>query len=109
MSAGEGPREAALSLGSPGDLPSACYWWEDPAGDLCLIPGCAGRASDPDAECTCETLARRLDAAHERARDQRRQQEHADAWWRALRAAVEAHPDRDAILAEARRLRADSL
>lgn len=88
---------------TPGTIPAGCYWWTDPAGDLCLLPGCAARVQDADAECTCDTLGARYARLQRQMRDQREKQRNADVWWRALRAAVEAHPDRAVILADAHR------
>lgn len=100
-------RQAALgdpdTPAAPDTIPAGCYWWTDPNGALCLLPGCMARVQDPDAECTCDTLGARLAKRERSLHALRAQQAHADTWWRALRAAVEAHPDRAAILADAHR------
>ena len=88
---------------TPDTVPAGCYWWTDPDGALCLLPGCMARIQDPEAECTCDTLGQRLARAERALRDLRAQQQHAATWWNALRAAVDAHPDRAAILAAAHR------
>jgi hypothetical protein len=97
-----GDRDTPASS-TPDTIPAGCYWWTDPDGDLCLLPGCAARVQDPDAECTCDTLAARLETARRQLRDMKEQQRQAGVWWDALREAVEGHPDRAAILAEAHR------
>lgn len=88
---------------TPDTIPAGCYWWTDPDGALCLLPGCAARVQDPDAECTCDSLATRLARTERTLRDERERQLHADTWWHALRAAVDAHPDAALIVADARR------
>lgn len=88
---------------TPDTIPAGCYWWTDPDGDLCLLPGCAARVQDPDAECHCDTLGRRLHCTERELSALRTQQAYADTWWHALRAAVDAHPDAAAILADTRR------
>lgn len=88
---------------SPDTVPAGCYWWTDPDGDLCLLPGCLARINDPEAECTCDKLARRQQNAEQQLRTERERQQYADTWWHALRAAVDNHPDAASILADARR------
>lgn len=98
-----GSREAPI-VTVPETVPSGCYWWVDPDGELCLMPGCMARVQDgPEAECTCDKLAARLETAQQRLRDKEEREEYANTWWFALRQAVEAHPDRSVILADARR------
>jgi hypothetical protein len=84
-------------------IPAGCYWWTDPNGDLCLMPGCMARVQDPDAECTCDKLAARLRRLEEKLDDDRERQRYADTWLTALRQAVDAHPDSTQILADAYR------
>ncbi|MDJ0466129.1 hypothetical protein [Streptomyces sp. H27-C3] len=87
----------------PDTVPAGCYWWTDPDGDLCLMPGCMARVQDPEAECNCDKLARRQQKAEEVLRADRGRQAYADIWWQALSTAVKDHPDANAILADARR------
>ncbi|MFJ1837992.1 hypothetical protein ACIOJ9_29485 [Streptomyces sp. NPDC088175] len=102
-------RQAALGDASapvgttPDTVPAGCYWWTDPDGDLCLMPGCMARIQDPEAECTCDKLARRQQKAEAALHADRERQAYADTWWSALRAAVENHPDAASILADTRR------
>lgn len=88
---------------TPDTIPAGCYWWTDPAGDLCLLPGCIARIQDPAAECTCDSLGRRLTRTERQLRNLQEQQRYADTWWQALRAAVDAHSAGREILADARR------
>jgi hypothetical protein len=88
---------------TPRTVPAGCYWWTDPDGELCLLPGCMARIQDPDAECTCNKLAARLARTERRLQEMRERERYATAWWTALREAVEAHPDRAGILADAHR------
>ncbi|MDX3064015.1 hypothetical protein PV518_17800 [Streptomyces sp. ND04-05B] len=88
---------------TPDTVPAGCYWWTDPDGDLCLLPGCLARINDPEAECTCDKLARQQQRAEQQLRDHRERQRYADIWWHAMKAAVDAHPDAAAILADVRR------
>lgn len=94
---------AAPVASTPDTVPAGCYWWTDPDGDLCLMPGCMARVQDPEAECCCDKLARRQQKAEEALRADRGRQAYADTWWQALSAAVKDHPDANAILADARR------
>lgn len=91
---------------TPDTIPAGCYWWTDPDGDLCLLPGCAARVQDPGAECTCDTLGARYARLERRLRELRAEQQYADAWWHALSEAVNAHPDGAQIIADAHRRRA---
>lgn len=77
---------------TPDAIPAGCYWWTDPDGALCLLPGCWSRVADPDAECTCATLAARLAATERTLHELRRRQEYADRWHTALAEALDAHP-----------------
>lgn len=95
-----GDREAPTST-TPEDVPAGCYWFTDPDGTLCLLPGCMARIQDPDAECTCDKLAARLARAERRLQEMREREQYASTWWTALRQAVEARPDRADILADA--------
>lgn len=97
-----GDREAPTST-TPDSIPAGCYWWTDPDGALCLLPGCMARIQDPDAECTCSTLAARLARTERRLRETREREQYASTWWTALREAVKARPDRADILADAHR------
>lgn len=87
----------------PDTIPAGCYWWTDPDGDLCLLPGCMARVQDPEAECTCDTLAARLAKAERALREHLERERYASAWWKALREAVEAVPNGAEIVADARR------
>jgi hypothetical protein len=97
-----GDRHAPAST-TPDTVPAGCYWWTDPDGDLCLMPGCMSRVQDPEAECTCDKLASRLVRAERRLQDMREREQYAATWWTALRAAVDARPDSADILSDARR------
>ncbi|TQE33108.1 hypothetical protein [Streptomyces ipomoeae] len=96
-----GDREAPIPT-TPDTVPSGCYWWTDPDGDLCLMPGCMARVQDPAAECTCDKLASRLRKAEEKLQDHQKRQSYANTWWHALSEAVNARPDAAEILADAR-------
>lgn len=87
---------------TPDNIPAGCYWFTDPDGALCLLPGCMARVQDPDAECTCDTLGARLAKAEQRLRELQERERYAAAWWTALREAVDAHPDAAQILTDAR-------
>jgi hypothetical protein len=82
-------------------VPAGCYWWTDPDGDLCLMPGCMARVQDPNAECTCDKLGARLHRLEEKMRTQEKADRYARAWWDALTEAVRAHPQARQILADA--------
>lgn len=97
-----GDREAP-EVTTPDSVPAGCYWWTDPDGELCLLPGCMARIQDPDADCTCDKLAARLARAEQRMAEMREREKYAVTWWTALREAVEARPDRAEILADAHR------
>lgn len=97
-----GDREAPVST-TPDSVPSGCCWYTDPDGDLCLLPGCMARIQDPEAECTCETLAARLARSERRLQEIREKERYAGVWWTALREAVDARPDQAEILADAHR------
>lgn len=97
-----GDRNAPAST-KPDTVPAGCYWWTDPDGGLCLMPGCMARIQDPDAECLCDKLASRLARSEKRMQEMREREQYANTWWAALRAAVDAHPGSAEILAETRR------
>jgi hypothetical protein len=97
-----GDPDAPVAL-TPDTVPAGCYWWTDPDGDLCLMPGCMARVQDPDAECTCDKLGLRLRRAEEQLRARREAETYASTWWDALTEAVRAHPAAADILADARR------
>ena len=86
-----------------GTAPAVCCWWTDPDGDLVLIPGCMARVNDPDAGCTCDTLAPRLERAEAELRTLRRHHEGLRDWLTAVTTAVGAHPDGVQIMAAAAR------
>ncbi|HBF79348.1 MAG TPA: hypothetical protein DD420_05250 [Streptomyces sp.] len=88
---------------TPDTIPTSCFWFLDPDGTLCLAPACMARIQDPDAECLCDTLTARHTRLKQRMRELKDRQGYADTWWRALRAAVDAHPDKRTILADAQR------
>ncbi|MER6103691.1 hypothetical protein ABT115_15540 [Streptomyces sp. NPDC001832] len=102
---GTGTRDNPAAT-TPDTIPTGCFWFLDPDGTLCLAPGCMARIQDPAAECLCDTLTTRHDRLKQRMRELKERQKYADTWWHALRAAVDAHPDRQAILADTQR-RAD--
>ncbi|MFJ6215046.1 hypothetical protein ACIQGZ_17175 [Streptomyces sp. NPDC092296] len=97
-----GDAEAPIPA-APDTIPASCYWWTDPDGGLCLLPGCMARVQDPDAECTCDSLAARLAKTQEQLREMEEQQRYAEVWWFALREAVGASPCAAEILADAHR------
>jgi len=84
-------------------IPAGCYWWTDPDGVLCLLPGCMARVQDPEAECTCDTLAARMAKAERKLREHVERERQASVWWSALRQAVEEAPNGREIVADARR------
>jgi hypothetical protein len=97
-----GDRDAPAST-TPDTVPAGCYWWTDPDGDLCLMPGCMARIQDPEDECTCDKLASRLARVERRMQDMREREQYAGTWWAALRAAVDAHPASADIITDAHR------
>lgn len=97
-----GDRDTPAST-TPDTVPAGCYWWTDPDGGLCLMPGCMARIQDPDAECLCDKLASRLARAEQRLRDAQEREKYAGTWWAALQAAVDARPDRAEIIIDAHR------
>ncbi|WP_326681043.1 hypothetical protein [Streptomyces sp. NBC_01237] len=88
---------------TPDTLPSRCLWYTDPDGTLCLAPGCMARAQDPDAECLCDSLTARHRRTLEELRALQARQRYAERWRHALQTAVDAHPDRQSIRADAQR------
>lgn len=97
-----GDRDAPAPT-TPDTVPAGCYWWTDPDGSLCLMPGCMARVQDPEAECTCDKLASRLARTEHRLQEMRERERYAATWWTAFRQAVDAHPDGAEIVADARR------
>ncbi|GAA1110929.1 hypothetical protein [Streptomyces javensis] len=97
-----GDRAAPVAV-TPDTVPAGCYWWTDPDGDLCLMPGCMARVQDPEAECTCDKLGARLARAEEKLRTKEAAEQYAGTWWDALTEAVRAHPNANQILADAHR------
>lgn len=97
-----GDVEAPVPL-TADSIPAGCYWWTDPEGGLCLLPGCTARVQDPEAECTCDTLAARLARAQRKLREHLERAQHAAVWWSALREAVEAAANGREIVNDARR------
>ncbi|MFF7365416.1 hypothetical protein [Streptomyces sp. NPDC008125] len=85
---------------TPDTVPTSCFWFTDD-GTLCLAPSSMARIQDPDAECLCDTLTAHHRRARQQLRDIRRRDRYARTWWRALRAVVDEHPDRAAILGAA--------
>lgn len=104
-----GPAQSALGdhdapvPATPDTVPAGCYWWTDPDGDLCLMPGCMARVQDPGAECTCDKLGARLARVEEKLRERQVAETYARTWWDALTEAVRAHPGANMILTDARR------
>lgn len=97
-----GDRDEPVAV-TPDAVPSGCYWWTDPDGDLCLMPACMARLQDPGAECTCDTLQARLLRIETKQREREAADRYARRWWDALSDAVKAHPDAQTLLADARR------
>lgn len=97
-----GDRDAPAAV-TPDTIPAGCYWWTDPDGDLCLMPGCMARVQDPEAECTCDKLGARLARVEEKLRDREAADRYAHTWWGALTEAVRAHAEANQILADAHR------
>lgn len=98
--------QGAPASSTPDTVPAGCYWWTDPDGALCLLPGCWARVTDPDAECTCDKLGARLARAEQQLREAQEQQRYADRWYAALAEALDAHPAGRQIRADAQRRRA---
>lgn len=88
---------------TPDTVPTGCFWFLDPDGTLCLAPGCMARIQDPEAQCLCNTLTAQHDRLKRRMRELKDRHKHADTWWHALRAAVDAHPDQRSILTDTQR------
>ncbi|WUT01737.1 hypothetical protein OHA46_33815 (plasmid) [Streptomyces sp. NBC_00708] len=99
---GTGSRDNPVET-TPDTVPTGCSWFLDPDGTLCLSPGCMARVQDPEAECLCDTLTTQHARLKRRMRELKGRQKYADNWWHALTAAVAAHPDQNAILADTRR------
>lgn len=103
------PTQSALGDGdtpvatTPDTVPAGCYWWTDPDGALCLMPGCMARVQDPEAECTCDKLGARLARTEQKLRERQTAETYARTWWDSLTEAVRAHPAANEILADARR------
>lgn len=98
--------QQAPTSSSPDTVPAGCYWWTDPDGDLCLLPGCMARIQDPGAECTCDKLGTRLARVERQLREAQERQRYADRWYSALAEALDAHPAGRELRADARRRRA---
>lgn len=96
-----GDRDTPLAVDSSG-VPSSCYWFTDPDGALCLMPGCMARVQDPEAECTCAKDGARLRRTEQKLKELRERERYAATWWDALSEAVRDHPDAARILADAR-------
>ncbi|MEU3399430.1 hypothetical protein [Streptomyces filamentosus] len=88
---------------TPDTVPAGCYWWTDPDGSLCLMPGCMARVQNPDAECTCDKLGARLARAEKKLHERTAAERYARTWWDALTEAVRAHPAANEILSDAHR------
>lgn len=91
------------ALGDANTLPSGCYWSTDPDDGLLLIPGCMARVQDPDAECTCATLAARLARVEEQLQEEQERAAYARQWYAAVTEALDAHPAGAEIRADAHR------
>ncbi|MBH1939247.1 hypothetical protein I5Q34_34170 [Streptomyces sp. AV19] len=73
--------------------PRPCYWHEEPDGSRSLIPGCAARALDPDAECTCTLAEHHIADLHQQLDDVRRRYHRFERWHDCVMSALRAHPD----------------
>lgn len=72
-----------------------CHWYDDADGGRWLIPGCAGRAQDPDNAdaCGCPDLATQLAAARKEIADLKRGRDGLQTWHDHIVRAVYGHPD----------------
>ncbi|KAB7850172.1 hypothetical protein [Streptomyces mobaraensis] len=84
-------------------MPRPCHWHEEPDGTRTLIPGCAARAHDPDAECTCPSTASQLAFLRAELDAVRRDYRRFRRWHHCLLDALRTHPDGPAIYATAQK------
>ncbi|MEV5604553.1 hypothetical protein AB0L33_24230 [Streptomyces sp. NPDC052299] len=61
------------------------------------------RIQGPEAQCLCNTLTAQYDRLKRRMRELKGRHKHAETWWHALRAAVDAHPDKRSFLTDTQR------
>ncbi|MGK5733192.1 hypothetical protein [Streptomyces sp. URMC 124] len=79
-----------------------CYWHEETDGTgRYLIPGCAARAVDPDADCTCPLLEHRIADLRRELDNVRRRYHRFERWHACVMDAIQAHPDGQAVTAAA--------
>jgi len=83
--------------------PQPCHWYDDGHGGRYLIPGCAGRAQDPDNAdaCGCPDLATQLDKAHREIEALKAELQGARTWHAYVAMTVDAHPDGRKIMKQA--------
>ena len=82
--------------------PKPCHWYEDEHGGRYLIPGCMGRAVDPDIEvCSCESIEVQLAAAREEIEKLKRSAAGLKRWHDHVVGAVYEHRDGVAIMKRA--------
>ncbi|MFI2078654.1 hypothetical protein [Streptomyces triculaminicus] len=82
--------------------PRPCYWHEETQGaGRYLIPGCAARAHDPDAQCTCPLAEHHVADLRNQLDDIRREFRRFRRWHDCVMDAIRAHPDATAIYATA--------
>jgi hypothetical protein len=83
--------------------PQPCHWSDDGHGGRYLIPGCAGRAQDPDNAdaCGCPDLATQLAEARRELEALKAELHGARTWHAYVAMAVDAHPDGRKIMKQA--------
>jgi hypothetical protein len=83
--------------------PQPCHWYDDEHGGRYLIPGCAGRAQDPDNAdaCGCPDLATQLAKAHREIEALKAELHGARTWHAYVAMTVDAHPDGRKIMKQA--------
>lgn len=96
-------REQGLPPESQHSGPQPCHWYDDEHGGRYLIPGCAGRAQDPDNAdaCGCPDLATQLDKAHREIEALKAELQGARTWHAYVAMTVDAHPDGRKIMKQA--------
>lgn len=96
-------REQGLPPETEHTGPKPCHWYDDGHGGRWLIPGCAGRAQDPDSldACDCSDLADQLAAARREVEALKSELHGARTWQAYVALAVDAHPDGRKIMKQA--------
>jgi hypothetical protein len=80
-----------------------CHWYDDGHGGRYLIPGCPGRAQDPDNPdaCACPDLAKQLADALREVEQLKSELHGARTWHAYVALSVDAHPDGRKIMKQA--------